>query len=591
MRVMQAVQRDIHHLDSLCHDWSAWDETYTFVQTASKDYVERNLPHSNFSVNSLNLIYICDIEGRVIWGEIYDYRKGTRLDLLEFPEKNILKSHPLIKYKTKSIPLESVKLTGIFMTSKGPMLVASRPILNNDNEGPPKGFLIMGRFLDDSMVKTFVEQIRVNFTIFPIQSRKTPDRHKETANRLTDSAPFFIEEKNDEYIAVYSAFQDVEGKPALLMKATISRKITAKGKVAIEYALISILTAGISLLFIMLLLLQKFVVGPITHLKNQVLSLGKSGYFSIPVDSGRNEIGTLAKEFDKMLRKLSESKKKLLDQSYYSGMARMSVDIIHNVRNSLIEIVGNVDRLKASFNKLPVTETEMAGKELEQQESGDKQRRQDMIRFMILANRQFAETAVSTTVGLNDIAKQIGHIETILDAHRHWASIEHVSEPAIISDMIQDAIQMSEADSDDSIKICIDKNVSADEIVMTRRIELTQILVQILSNAVESIQALAIKNGQIQIKADVEKNEKNMIHISICDNGGGINQKDMSRIFERGYSTKKEIHLSSIGLHWCANTIALMDGRIYASNDGLSRGVCFHIVLPKQLSADYSKQV
>ena len=71
-RSVQAIKREVYHLDSLAHDWSAWDETYEFAESPSEEYIEANLPISSFTDNSLNLIYICDTEGKVIWGEIYD---------------------------------------------------------------------------------------------------------------------------------------------------------------------------------------------------------------------------------------------------------------------------------------------------------------------------------------------------------------------------------------------------------------------------------------------------------------------------------------------------------------------------------------
>jgi sensor domain CHASE-containing protein len=42
-RCVQAIKREIHHLDSFCHDWSAWDDTYEFAVSRSEDYIKSNL--------------------------------------------------------------------------------------------------------------------------------------------------------------------------------------------------------------------------------------------------------------------------------------------------------------------------------------------------------------------------------------------------------------------------------------------------------------------------------------------------------------------------------------------------------------------
>jgi two-component system, NtrC family, sensor kinase len=50
-------------------------------------------------------------------------------------------------------------------------------------------------------------------------------------------------------------------------------------------------------------------------------------------------------------------------------------------------------------------------------------------------------------------------------------------------------------------------------------------------------------------------------------------------LFGRGFSTKKG-KTGGIGLHWSANSVAAMGGRMSAESDGPGRGACFHVVLP-----------
>ena len=39
-RVVQAIKREVRHLNTLCWDWSAWDDTYAFRATRSKEYIK-----------------------------------------------------------------------------------------------------------------------------------------------------------------------------------------------------------------------------------------------------------------------------------------------------------------------------------------------------------------------------------------------------------------------------------------------------------------------------------------------------------------------------------------------------------------------
>ena len=71
-RSVQALQREIHHLDLLAHDWSAWDDTYKFVNKPFEDHEGSRPILSSFLENNVNLIYIFDTDGRVIWRKIYN---------------------------------------------------------------------------------------------------------------------------------------------------------------------------------------------------------------------------------------------------------------------------------------------------------------------------------------------------------------------------------------------------------------------------------------------------------------------------------------------------------------------------------------
>ena len=67
-RLTEAIKREIHHLDGLCHDWAAWDDTYDYVVTPNEEYSESNLKLSTFTDNALNLIYrsFCALDSAIL---------------------------------------------------------------------------------------------------------------------------------------------------------------------------------------------------------------------------------------------------------------------------------------------------------------------------------------------------------------------------------------------------------------------------------------------------------------------------------------------------------------------------------------------
>ena len=70
-----------------------------------------------------------------------------------------------------------------------------------------------------------------------------------------------------------------------------------------------------------------------------------------------------------------------------------------------------------------------------------------------------------------------------------------------------------------------------------------------------------------------------MVELHFTDDGQGIPEDKLDRIFERGYSTRRA-HSGGIGLHWCANSLAGMGGGIFAISDGVGRGATMVVRLP-----------
>ena len=67
-RVVRSLENELHHLSMLTNDWSAWDDTYKYIEDHNSEYESSNLTDSAFSINKVNLIYLLDNSGRAVWG-------------------------------------------------------------------------------------------------------------------------------------------------------------------------------------------------------------------------------------------------------------------------------------------------------------------------------------------------------------------------------------------------------------------------------------------------------------------------------------------------------------------------------------------
>jgi sensor domain CHASE-containing protein len=348
-RSVEALQREINFLDFLVWDWAAWDDTYEFIQTRSDAYIDANLVEETFTDDDLNVLYFIDTKGKVIWGETRD-RQMEITHLPEFPAEALPAKHPLLSYRAEKKPLEQVKISGVYMTRTGPMLISSRPILTSQSEGPARGSVIMAKYLTDKIIKKLAEQTQVDFQIFPIVGGALPEPLKNISDRITDESRYLVEAADSDNLNVYTTVPDTKGDAVLLITTKIPRDISAQGFTTMRYALYSIIAAGVGVLLIMLLLLQWTILKPLTKLTRHALAVGKNADLASRLDLHRkDELGTLANEFNEMVKKLSDSRSRLMQLSRDAGMADVATGVLHNVGNVMNSINVSRSSLTASL--------------------------------------------------------------------------------------------------------------------------------------------------------------------------------------------------------------------------------------------------
>ena len=298
-RSVKAIKRELRHLGLYTQDWAAWNDTYEFVVDRNNDYIESNLIVETFTANELNLLYICDPKGGVVWGEIRDLETTELISINGFETKFLSAPGALISHQeTDAI------LSGVILTEKGPLLIASCPIVNSDFKGPIRGAMLIGRFLDAGLVGRLVEQTQVDFKIFSIEKESMTADQINLLKNTSSKESVHIAESRD-ILTVSTLFNGINGNPALLLKASINRDISDRGISAIKVSTILIVLAGMLVLIVLILYLQKTFIGPLSDIVQHAASIRRSEDLSKRLTSKRtDEIGILAQEIDHMVEQL-----------------------------------------------------------------------------------------------------------------------------------------------------------------------------------------------------------------------------------------------------------------------------------------------
>ncbi|UCE99541.1 MAG: HAMP domain-containing protein [Planctomycetota bacterium] len=580
-RCVGDLKREIYHLETTTKNWTQWSDIYEFVEDRNDAYISTDLLIECFAENNLNLIYICNAKNEVVWGQIRDPETEETIQLNQFPAGSLPKTHPLLGHKF----VES-STAGVFITDRAPMLVASRPIISSKNKGLICGTLIIGRFLSDNAIQALAQRASVELKVWSIANNSIPAKEKDAIKHIKARSQFHVRELSKNILQTYTLLPDIKGAPALLMRADIPRDIRARGLASlIRSTLLSILTAGLTVLLVLLILLRRMVVSPIKKLTNHIIAIGKSNYISAGLPTHRSdEIGTLAREFEHMVQKLREAQKKLLEQSYHLGMAEMASGVLHNIRNALTPMISHIDGLRQKLREAPIEKIEIAQAELSDGSSSDK-RREELTSFINLSRESLFALIRETNDKLDNVAKEITQIEGMLKEQSKFSRMTLPSEEVKLDEVVRESLALLPSELRDAISIEIEPSIESSEPVMTHSITLLQVFNNILINAAESIVKAGSIQGKICIRAAIDEvNGLDMVHVQFSDNGVGIEPQHLHHIFERGFSTKRSLS-GGIGLHWCANTISRMKGRIYAESEGRNRGACFHILLPTSRKA------
>lgn len=307
MRCMEALRREIFHLDTVTHDWAAWDDMYNFISDPSEKFIKSNLIPQTFLDNQINMIGIYNKEKQIVWGEAWDTDNEKKIEINNiFPHRENDTNIFFQLLNTKSAVSE------IFLTVKGPIIVSSRPIIKSDHQGPIRGYFIMGKFLNKKMVISLNERTQVEHEIFPVFSMDSGDDCGMVKDRVIINDSVVFETINDKLLYAYATFPDVNGQPQIMLKTSQPRDIRKSGGVTLWIAFLLICFSGLVIISVLFLLLRRIVIQPLSVLTEYVTKIQSSDTLQpLKLEGRYDEIGRMGREFLHMVDRIQKGHMKI----------------------------------------------------------------------------------------------------------------------------------------------------------------------------------------------------------------------------------------------------------------------------------------
>lgn len=335
----------------------------------------------------------------------------------------------------------------------------------------------------------------------------------------------------------------VKGSPDRWGSIKIGLSLEETRKEMRETRLMLLLIGSVGLLIGILgaLLLAKRITGPLKKLVEATVKISK-GHFSQRINiTSQDEIGNLARSFNKMSRQLLQARKKeevanqkLIQAEKLASIGRISAGIAHEIRNPLTSVKLNIQKLMLSDN-------------LDEVEKEHLNISQEGIKYMEKSIKDLLDFTRASELELARFS-----IEQILEE-----SVKTLADSLALK-----KVRLKRNFQDELPQILVDGD------------KLRQVFLNILRNAYEAVD----EGGEITISLSLLKERsRKIIKVVISDNGCGIPDKERDVIFELFYTTKTTG--IGLGLAIARKIIEQHNGSIQLSENA-KKGTSFEILIP-----------
>jgi signal transduction histidine kinase len=279
---------------------------------------------------------------------------------------------------------------------------------------------------------------------------------------------------------------------------------------------------------------------------------------------------------------VEELHKQLLQTSRQAGMAEVATSVLHNVGNVLNSVnvsatllLDNAKRSNLAFLGKAIALLNEHAADLGDFLANDPKGRQLPV-YLSRVSEQLTKEQQRAIAELESLRENIEHIKEIVAMQQNYATVCGVAETVKVTDLVEDALRMN-AGALIRHEVALVREYTDVPVLTVEKHKVLQVLVNVIRNAKYACDESGRKDKQIRLK--ISRRDQ-WICIAVMDNGIGIPPENQTRIFNHGFTTRKDGH--GFGLHSGALAATELGGRLTAHSDGPGQGATFTLELPAQ---------
>jgi len=277
---------------------------------------------------------------------------------------------------------------------------------------------------------------------------------------------------------------------------------------------------------------------------------------------------------------LKRAQEQLIEASRAAGMAEVATGVLHNVGNVLNSVNVSTslltERMRGSKVKfvgraagLMKDHAADLGEFLTKDPQGVR-----LPQFLSDLAEQLARDDAQALEELAGLMTNVEHIKEIVAMQQNYATAAGLESNVNIAELIEDVLRLTESGfARHGIKLAREFDARLPEISVDRH-KVLQILINLVRNAKQACQSSPQPDKRLTVRARATGSR---LSISVIDNGVGIPEENLTRIFAHGFTTREKGH--GFGLHSSALAAKELGGELVVFSEGPGKGAMFTLEL------------
>ncbi|HZI07040.1 MAG TPA: ATP-binding protein, partial [Archangium sp.] len=279
-------------------------------------------------------------------------------------------------------------------------------------------------------------------------------------------------------------------------------------------------------------------------------------------------------------RELKQAQARLMETARSVGMAEVAASVLHDVGNTLTSIVVDTEQMHHSVEASRVDRVDKVFKLLDEHRPhlsdflDHDERGQQLFTYLPSLAAELMQERESLRQGLGTLGRNVERVRTIIQLQQTYATSSLLVEECALDEVVEEALRL-QGGALRQAGVRVEKELAPLPPVKVDRHRLLQILLNLLSNARQAMEDTA--PGQRTLWLRLQR-EGEWIRFQVRDNGQGIAPEVTRRLFNHGFTTRRDGH--GIGLHSSALAARLMGGQLRLESAGPGQGATATLELP-----------